>query len=85
MAEINCPKCKETFDSQNPKSIVTRGAAALAGGGLGAKVGSGLGIVAGPLGGISGLIPGAIIGSAGAYFTADQFRKCPHCNKILKT
>lgn len=85
MAKLTCSKCKKTFDSQNPKSIVTRSAAALAGGIGGGKIGSGLGIVAGPLGGISGLVPGAIIGSAGAYFTADQFRKCPHCGKIMKT
>lgn len=85
MAKISCPKCRHSFDNNNPESLVTRAAAAAAGGAGGGYAGGGIGIVAGPLGGISGAIPGAIIGAGAGWFGADQFRRCPKCKKVFKT
>jgi hypothetical protein len=85
VAQIICPKCKHTFDSNNAESLVTRGAAAAAIGGAGAWLGADVGIVAGPLGAISGLVPCAIAGGLIGWFAADQFRRCPKCAHIFKT
>jgi uncharacterized C2H2 Zn-finger protein len=85
MAEIKCPKCKNHFDSNNAKSVVTRSVAAAAGAGGGAAYGAGFGIAGGPLGAIAGTIPGALIGGVIGWFALDQFRKCPECGKIIKT
>ena len=85
MADINCPKCKQTFDNNNPESLVTRTVAMAAGAGTGFWLGGSLGIVGGPLGGISGALPGSIVGGITGWFAADQFRRCPKCGHIFKT
>jgi outer membrane lipoprotein SlyB len=85
MAIIICPKCSHNFDSNNPESIVTRGATAIAFSGAGAYFGSGIGIAGGPFGAIAGTIPGAIVGCIAGYCGADQMRRCPNCSKIFKT
>ena len=85
MADIICPKCKKSFDLNNPEATVTRAVAAAAGAGAGAMFGGGIGMVGGPLGGIAGTGPGAIVGGLTGWFAADQFRRCPHCSKVFKT
>ena len=85
MAKIICPNCKTKFDQNNPKSLVTRTVAAAAMGGTGATLGSSVGLAAGPIGAISGTIPGLVIGAGIGWFAADQFRKCPKCGKVFKT
>lgn len=85
MAKIICPKCSNVFDSNNPESMVTRGAAATVLGVTGAKVGAGFGIAGGPLGAIAGTIPGFVAGVASGYILADQVRRCPECDKLFKT
>lgn len=85
MADIICPKCKQSFDLNNPESIVTRAAAAAAGAGPGAWLGGGIGMAGGPFGAIAGTLPGALCGGAAGWFAADQFRRCPHCGNIFKT
>ncbi len=85
MAKIICPKCNKKFESNNPESFVTRGAAAAALGGTGAYFGSGIGIAMGPLGAIAGTIPGGVVGGAMGWFAADQVRRCPGCGKVFKT
>ena len=85
MADINCPKCRRSFDNNNAESLVTRSAAAAAGATTGAIVGAEIGIVGGPIGGISGAVPGGIVGGIAGWFLADQFRRCPRCGHIFKT
>jgi hypothetical protein len=85
MAQIICPKCKHTFDNNNTESLVTRGAAAAAGGGTGAYIGGEIGIAGGPFGAMNGLWVGAAVGGIVGWFAADQFRRCPKCGKIFKT
>ena len=85
MAKIICPKCGNSFDTNNAESLVSRAAAATALGGTGAYFGSGVGIAAGPLGAVAGTIPGAIVGATMGYLAADQVRRCPKCRKIFKT
>ncbi|MGA3171967.1 MAG: hypothetical protein ABSE62_13250 [Chthoniobacteraceae bacterium] len=85
MAQIICPKCQHVFDSNNPESFVTRAAVAIALGGIGFWQGMGIGVVFGGPGGISGAIPGLVIGAGAGWFAADQFRRCPKCGHIFKT
>jgi len=85
MADIVCPKCKHVFDNNNVESLVTRGTAAVAGGGTGAYIGSEIGIAGGPLGAMNGLWIGAAVGGVVGWFAADQFRRCPKCGHIFKT
>ena len=85
MADINCPKCKNTFDNNSTESIVTRGVAAAAAAGAGAWLGAGIGMVGGPLGGIAGTGPGAVFGGITGWLAADQFRRCPSCGHVFKT
>ena len=85
MAEITCPKCKQSFDLNNVESLVTRTAAMAALATTGALVGAEMGIVGGPVGGIAGTVPGALFGGITGWLLADQFRRCPHCGKIFKT
>jgi len=84
MAKIICPKCSNSFDANNSKSMVTRAAAASALGLAGAKVGTGVGIAGGPFGAIAGTVPGALFGGFLGYLGADQVRRCPKCKKIFK-
>jgi hypothetical protein len=58
MAQIICPECEHKFDSKNPESFVTRGAAAAAFAVTGAWLGSSYGIVGGPGTAIAGTVPG---------------------------
>jgi hypothetical protein len=85
MAQIECPKCKRNFSSNNTESFVTRGAAAAAVAAAGAWFGAEIGIVGGPVTGIAGTLPGAIVGGLVGWFAADQVRRCPHCGRIFKT
>lgn len=85
MAKVACPKCKRSFDMNNAESLVTRAAAMAAGAGTGTWIGAGIGIVGGPVSGIAGTVPGALFGGVTGWLLADQFRRCPHCGKILKT
>ena len=85
MAEIACPKCKQSFDLNNVESLVTRATAMTALATTGALFGAEVGIVGGPVGGIAGTVPGAVFGGLAGWLLADQFRRCPHCGKIFKT
>jgi len=44
-----------------------------------------MGILAAPGVGISGAIPGAVVGGLIGMTAANQFRRCPKCGKIFKT
>ena len=85
MAQIVCPRCNAPFDNNSTESLVTRGAAAAVGAGMGAWFGAGVGIAGGPLGAISGLAPGPVLGGVTFWFTADQFRRCPGCGHFFET
>ncbi len=85
MADIICPKCKHVFDNNNKESLVTRGAAAAAVGGVGAYYGAQVGIAGGPVGAVNGLWIGAAVGGITGWFAADQFRRCSKCGHIFKT
>lgn len=85
MAKVVCPNCDNKFDMNHPDSVVTRVAAASAGGLFGCLTGARVGIVGGPLGAASGLVPGTLVGALVGFLAADLFRKCPACKKIFKT
>jgi hypothetical protein len=85
MADIVCPKCKQSFDNNNPESFVTRAAAASAAAVAGFWLCGSIGILFGPGGGISGAVPGSIVGGVSGWLVVDQFRRCPGCKKIFKT
>jgi len=69
MAQIICPKCEHSFDSNSTESFVTRAAAAAAGAAIG-----------GMFAGVLDIVGGGTVG----WFGANQFRRCPSCRKIFK-
>ncbi|HEX4084686.1 MAG TPA: hypothetical protein VHY22_07245 [Chthoniobacteraceae bacterium] len=85
MADIIYPNCKQPFDMNNANSLVTRTAAAAAGGTGGAIIGAECGVVGGLFGAVNGLWIGAAVGAGAGWLAADQFCRCPHCGKIFKT
>ena len=87
MAKIVCPvpSCQNAFPYNDPTSLVTRAAAAGAGAWGGAVMCGSMGILAAPGVGISGAIPGAVVGGLIGMTAANQFRRCPKCGKIFKT
>lgn len=80
MTYIVCTDCNEQFD---PTNYLVTSTAGVAGAGVGAYWGTKIGLALGPLGAISGMIPGAILGSLFGAGAASKVAKCPHCDSIM--
>lgn len=83
MATVICKTCNSTFESQMHPAT-TAGATAVGAAG-GAYFCSSVGLAAGPVGAMSGTIPGALIGAVIGFLGASRFTKCPQCATVFMT